>query len=72
MLRFFRLWREKRQLKKEFAQGLRELVVLNWWDELEDDYDVELRKLESAYLKRGLTQPDLDRIRENLGPVRVE
>lgn len=71
MIRFFASWREKRKSKRAFVRDLNELVVLNFFGELEGDYETKVRELESSYLKRGLTRRELEKIRKNLGPVRI-
>lgn len=71
MFRFLKEWREKRELRQALVKDLEELVVLNFFGELEEDYETRAAALEASYLERGLTRRDIERIRRNLGPVRI-
>jgi hypothetical protein len=71
MVQFFTLWLEKLKRKKTYEQELRRLIALNFFGELDGVYEVEVRKLDDAFVKRGLTRAEIEKIKKNLGPVRI-
>lgn len=76
MFEAYRSWQARRAakltLKRSLDRAYRGLVADNAWGVLEDDFDAAKAALEERYRRQGLTQKEIDKVWNRLGPVRVE
>lgn len=66
-------WFYKQNLKKELREEYRNLVFLNFYGELEVDFDAAQAKLFQRYVSLGFTMDEVQKVISRMGPmVRIE